>query len=79
MMEELARRLSAAFISYESGYKGIDKIYKQLEDEEVGSFWIQLAEFISKNIPRPSDSLLSGKSDDLALKLFHNSNQLPLN
>ena len=40
---ELARRISAAYISYVSGLKGVDRTLKQLANHPVGDFWLEVA------------------------------------
>ena len=43
-LNELGRRLGAAYASYFAGYKGVDRLLRQTED--VGTFWKELADLI---------------------------------
>lgn len=42
-LNDLGRRLAAAFVSYTAGYKGVDRALKQ-SPEKVGQFWLSLAD-----------------------------------
>jgi hypothetical protein len=42
-LQDLGRRLGAAFVSYMHGYKGVDRALKQAP-EKVGAFWVSLAD-----------------------------------
>jgi hypothetical protein len=44
-LNELGRRLGAAYASYFAGYKGVDRLLRQTED--VGAFWKELADLVS--------------------------------
>jgi hypothetical protein len=45
---EIARRLAAAYVSYQAGYAGVDYLLKQTpKEEKVGELWKSLAELAS--------------------------------
>ena len=41
-LNDVGRRLAAAFVSYTAGYKGVDRLLARTP-EEPGAFWIELA------------------------------------
>jgi hypothetical protein len=43
-LNELGRRLGAAYASYFAGYKGVDHLLR--ETEYVGTFWKELADLV---------------------------------
>ena len=43
----LAKRFACSYASYTAGYRGVDYMLKRTEDEDVGPFWKDLAEFVS--------------------------------
>lgn len=48
-MNELARRLAAAYTSHWLGYAGVDYLLKQIP-EKVGATWLNLAEFLYQEV-----------------------------
>lgn len=44
--KEVAKRLACAYVSYTAGHSGVDYLLKKTSDDDVGTFWIDLAEFI---------------------------------
>lgn len=50
---ELARRLAAAFIAHQNGYKSIDyarKTYVDSSSKPIGSAWIEIARLVKARI-----------------------------
>lgn len=44
-LNDLGRRLAAAFVSYTAGYKGVDRMLAKTP-EAPGAFWIELAKML---------------------------------
>jgi hypothetical protein len=60
--EELARRLCAAYLSYNLGHASVDYTLKHYVQGEVGAAWLQLAENVSKSMTNSIEQRLAPKS-----------------
>jgi len=47
-LEELARRLAAAFISWKLDYSGVDRTLRQYRERPIGESWVDLARALVK-------------------------------
>lgn len=46
-LNEIARRLAAAYVSYQAGYVGVDILLKRMP-ETASEFWYQIAKWVEK-------------------------------
>ena len=48
-LNDVGRRLAAAFVSYTAGYKGVDRLLARTP-EKPGAFWVELAAMLFQAI-----------------------------
>jgi hypothetical protein len=63
-LNELARRLGAAYVSYVAGYKGVDRMLGKTP-ERAGTFWRDLAGLVFTAMSRSEGTDVGG---DLTLR-----------
>ena len=69
-VQDLARRLFASWISYQYGYVGVDRTLKQWQNEEIGPYWVYMAELLIADMVQASINMASKYIPHLAEDLI---------